>query len=452
MISQLNFKETHRQILWVLLFSTLFFSGVAILQYIVTENQAKKVVFSQLNNGAQEVIKAIGYVDHWDLEKFRQAEILTPYYYVIDKNGVIIDILGFIPDLIPSPKFLMQLQPAKPQTETTVVGGKWRLLLKKIKDGSVVLGILNPQDLKEDDKELFGNAEKFSNLSVEQAARRSFTREIAIDYSVLDTNGNLRMQSGGIPLELDRINLSKLIATSVQEKKIGEKEYVIKVTPITDPSNKTVGTIIVPLDVSLQRDALRVQEQFNFVVAGLSWVMVMLLLSWYFISNERKKRKYQISIEEGLKKGECQTIEFKETLEIDVNTNAPSQIVLNSALKTVAAFLNSSGGTLFVGVSDKHEIKGLERDFRLCRKKNVDGFQLKLRDLLCSRFHPTPWGKVNIIFEPVNNLVVCALNAQPLPKPEVVHFDGEVYIREGNTTRKLEGFQLTNWLQERFQS
>ena len=370
---------------------------------------------------------------------------------MIAKNGVVIDIEGFIPGLIPSPRLVMSLEPSKFTTVTTFAGEKWRLLLRKIKDGSVVLGIADPKNLKEDDETIIVNAKKFDKLNVEQATKLP-TRETdnIVDYEVFDSHGNLKMHWGGIPLELDKIGFSKLVATSVQERKIGEKEYLTLVTPITDHFDKTVGTILVPLDFSFQREALQALKGFNFIIAFLSWVTVILLSSWYFISNERKKRKYQISVEEGLKRGECQTIEFKETLEIDVNTSAPSQIVVNSALKTIAAFLNSSGGTLFIGVSDKHEIRGLERDFRICRKKNVDGFQQKLRDLLCSRFHPTPWGKVNIIFEPINNLVVCALNAQPVPKPEVVHFDGEVYVREGNTTRKLEGLQLTNWLQERF--
>jgi hypothetical protein len=447
----LHLKETHRQILWVLLFSTLFFSVVAIVQYIVVENQARKTALSQLKNWTEEVKEAISYIDDWDLKKYRRAAILSPRYYVIAENGVVIDIEGFVPGLIPSPKVLMNLVPSNPTTVTRIAGEPWRLLLKNLQDGSVVLGISDPKNLKEADDTLVTNAQKFDNLNVEQAAKLS-TRETdnEVDYSVLGANGNLRMQWGGIPLQFDRINLSKLVAAPIQEKKIGGKEYLILVTPVTDRSKKTVGTILVPLDISLQREALQVQERFNFVVATLSWVTVILLLGWYFITNERKRRKQQISIEEGLEKGECQTIEFKETLEIDVNSGAASQIVLKSALKTVAAFLNSSGGTLFIGISDEHEIRGLDRDFRLCKKNNVDGFGQKLRDLLCSRFHPTPWGKVNIRFEPMNNLVVCAIDAQPLSKPEVVHFDGEVYVREGNTTRKLEGPQLTGWLQERF--
>lgn len=451
MVPKLHLKETHRQILWVLLFSTLFFSVVGIVQYIVVENQARKTALSQLKDWTQEVKEAISYIDDWDLKKYRRAAILAPRYYVIAENGVVIDIEGFIPDLIPSPKFLMNLVPSNPATLTRIGGEPWRLLLKKLEDGSVVLGISDPKNLKEADETLVANAEKFYNLNVEQAAKLP-TRETdnIVDYSVFDTIGNPRMQWGGIPLEFDGINLSTLFATPIQEKKIGEKEYLILATPVTDRSNKTVGTILVPLDISLQREALQVQERFNFVVAALSWVMVILSVSWYFISNERTKRKYQISLEEALKKGECEKIEFKETLEIDVNTNAASQIVLKSALKTIAAFLNSSGGTLFIGVTDKQEIRGLERDFRICKNKNVDGFEQKLRDLLCSRFHPTPWGKVNIRFEYVDNLVVCATDAQPLPKAEVMHFDGEIHTREGNTTRKLEGPQLTDWLQERF--
>jgi lipid-A-disaccharide synthase-like uncharacterized protein len=116
MVPKLHLKETHRQILWVLLFSTFFFSVVAVVQYIVVENQAKKTALSELNNWTQEVKEAINYVDHWDLAKYNQAAILTPRYYVIAENGVVIDIFGFIPDLIPSPKFLMNLEPAKPAT------------------------------------------------------------------------------------------------------------------------------------------------------------------------------------------------------------------------------------------------------------------------------------------------------------------------------------------------
>jgi hypothetical protein len=105
---------------------------------------------------------------------------------------------------------------------------------------------------------------------------------------------------------------------------------------------------------------------------------------------------------------------------------------------------------LFIGVSDNGEIKGLERDFQLCKKKNKDGFEQKLQNLLySSHFHESPWGKVNNRFEHISNLIVCAVDAQPLLKPKYVLFDGELHVREGNTTKKLEGLQFADWIQQR---
>jgi len=59
MVPKLRFKETYRQMLWIILFSALFFSVVAIVQYIVVENQARKTALSQLKDWTQEVKEAI---------------------------------------------------------------------------------------------------------------------------------------------------------------------------------------------------------------------------------------------------------------------------------------------------------------------------------------------------------------------------------------------------------
>jgi len=146
--------------------------------------------------------------------------------------------------------------------------------------------------------------------------------------------------------------------------------------------------------------------------------------------------------------GEGQALEFKETLEADVRSGEKYPSVLSSALKTIAAFLNTDGGTLLVGVSDSGEIKGLAKDFRLCSKHDADGLEQKLRSLLRDRFKPDPLGKVNIQFEHVPDGVVCRIDIQP--SHDVVYLDGkDVYVRDGNTSRKLEGPALVNWIRRR---
>ena len=146
--------------------------------------------------------------------------------------------------------------------------------------------------------------------------------------------------------------------------------------------------------------------------------------------------------------GEGQTLEFKETLEADKRTGAKYPDVLSSALKTIAAFLNTDGGTLLVGVSDSGEIKGLEKDFRLCSKHDADGFEQKLRSLLRDRFKPGPLGKVTITFLHLPDGEVCRLDVEA--SQDVVYLDGkDVYVRDGNTSRKLEGPVLVKWIQGR---
>jgi predicted HTH transcriptional regulator len=44
--------------------------------------------------------------------------------------------------------------------------------------------------------------------------------------------------------------------------------------------------------------------------------------------------------------------------------------------KTIAAFMNSEGDTLFIGVDDDDgNVVGLENDFQLLKKKNIYGFE-----------------------------------------------------------------------------
>ncbi|MBA2348629.1 MAG: ATP-binding protein, partial [Solirubrobacterales bacterium] len=63
-----------------------------------------------------------------------------------------------------------------------------------------------------------------------------------------------------------------------------------------------------------------------------------------------------------IKKGESKTIEFKETLSLDVRKQTKETYIELSSLKTIAAFLNSDGGSLMVGISDDGEISGVNTE------------------------------------------------------------------------------------------
>ncbi|MGD0077962.1 MAG: ATP-binding protein [Sedimentisphaerales bacterium] len=169
----------------------------------------------------------------------------------------------------------------------------------------------------------------------------------------------------------------------------------------------------------------------------------------------RTKQKNEQTITQIIAQGEGHTVEFKETLEYDVKTNNNSKDVLLSSLKTIAGFLNSNGGTLLIGVNDSGEIKGIERDLSTMKHGTSDRFEQRIRNCIRDRFSPQPIGKVKISFEEFTEgtigkfteVTICCVNV-PANK-DVIHLDDYVYVRDGNTTQKLEGRNLTDWIQQR---
>ncbi|MBR1272295.1 ATP-binding protein [Bradyrhizobium sp. AUGA SZCCT0222] len=93
-------------------------------------------------------------------------------------------------------------------------------------------------------------------------------------------------------------------------------------------------------------------------------------------------------------RGEGASLEFKESLVLDVKKHVLgkqpiekcfSADVLQSSLKTVAAYLNSGGGTLLIGVADDGKVVGLNREFLLipgATKYDFDEWELYLRSMI----------------------------------------------------------------------
>src|SRR5207237_9547285 len=67
--------------------------------------------------------------------------------------------------------------------------------------------------------------------------------------------------------------------------------------------------------------------------------------------------------EELIKRGESKTLEFKSTLRWNLREDKQDdKLVTHAVLKTIAAFLNTEGGDLLIGVADDGSVVGLERD------------------------------------------------------------------------------------------
>lgn len=146
--------------------------------------------------------------------------------------------------------------------------------------------------------------------------------------------------------------------------------------------------------------------------------------------------------------GEKEGMEFKSTLRVNTYTGEIDKKVESSALKTIVAFLNSEGGILLIGVNDKGEITGIEKD----NFENKDKFALHLTSIIKQKI-----GNENI---PLINTKIIELEGKNIMRVECsksekpvflrVEHGEEFYARAGPSSSRLEGKALLEYVEKRF--
>lgn len=149
-----------------------------------------------------------------------------------------------------------------------------------------------------------------------------------------------------------------------------------------------------------------------------------------------------------IEQGESDFIEFKSTLRYNLFTNKFDKEIEHAVLKTIAAFLNSSGGTLFIGVDDKKNIIGLGND----KFKDEDHILLHLNKLIQDRISMQHTRFILASIESSNGLQVLRVDVKPAPDPAyVTHNNEEVfYVRSGPLTAQLRVSEIYDYVKSRF--
>ncbi len=80
--------------------------------------------------------------------------------------------------------------------------------------------------------------------------------------------------------------------------------------------------------------------------------------------------------------GENDYVEFKSSLRWDYEQGNVNKLMEYVIAKTLAAFMNSEGGKLFIGINDAGEVLGIEKDCVTLKNQNKDGFLLQLTQVI----------------------------------------------------------------------
>jgi hypothetical protein len=146
--------------------------------------------------------------------------------------------------------------------------------------------------------------------------------------------------------------------------------------------------------------------------------------------------------------GESKTLEFKQTLSLDIKTGVKAKYIEDSVIKTIAAFLNSDGGTLLIGVEDEGNIIGVNREIDFLFKSK-DKYLLHLKNIIMSRLGADLYPLIDqrAIFLNSKDIVVIKCS----PSNSEVYVDGkDFYVRTNPSTDKLEGPKLVGYIKNRF--
>lgn len=138
--------------------------------------------------------------------------------------------------------------------------------------------------------------------------------------------------------------------------------------------------------------------------------------------------------------GESQTVEFKSSIRWDMREEKISRDLRKAVAKEVAAFMNSEGGTLLIGVDDDGEIVGLEKDIDTLPGRKPDGLQRVFHETvsnLCGKECYEYIGRTSFVEIYDKTILVVTISRSHKP---IYFIDGDnvqLYVRIGNTTRAM---------------
>jgi hypothetical protein len=146
--------------------------------------------------------------------------------------------------------------------------------------------------------------------------------------------------------------------------------------------------------------------------------------------------------------GDSENVEFKATLFTNLHTGNKDPRFEFAALRTIAGFLNTGGGTLIVGVSDDGSPVGINTG----EFENEDDMSLYMVNMVSERIGLQAMNNIHIHFEDYQSCRVMIVKCKKSPSPVYIQDNGNdrFFIRSGTVTTELPDSQVQEYCARRF--
>jgi len=417
-----------------LLIIVIFFICVGFIQYYFVQYQLYKNVENELQNAANKITYELTGANGWETENFRHSMNDYSNWHIIDTSGIIIDIEGFIPNIVgkitpPAEKVFQQ-----PQTVTSAFRENWRVLARHLDSGYVILGIRQPSGQNNDDSLLYSNISIFGT-SLQRALKVPMVKiDENIETAIISSHNNLLFMWGGIPLK------SQILTSEYQtphyQKLVTQKDvnYLFFKPVISLNNNKPIGVIIVYKNISDIQSALNNQFYVDLILFIIAIIFILIL----FAKSFKKYNPPNYTIVQAIAEGENEHIEFKETYIWNVNTKNKDSNLRFEVMKAIAGFSNKDGGQVFIGIKDDLKVPGIERDLQCFSSR--DSFGLNIVDTISEYLGRSIMTGCYISYSEHNGKTVCIIKVPKSKEPVYFRYKEKqtFFLRIQNTTKDFE--------------
>ncbi len=225
-----------------------------------------------------------------------------------------------------------------------------------------------------------------------------------------------------------------------------------------------INNIIVSISEEDINPSDRGQDKLGFIYWGLllSGSLLVFFATYRKSIFDTKKlfvNKKNVSIDNLLENNENRHLEFKSSLRWDYRQEKVNPDLELVILKTIAAFGNSDGGILLIGVDDDKNILGLENDYNTLKKKGSDFYEIYMRNLFHKYFgvkYTTENVRMDFIQD--NAKEICLIEVfkadEPLylkSKDKSGQTTEKFYVRSGNSSQQIDSLKdINDYIFDRF--
>ncbi len=157
--------------------------------------------------------------------------------------------------------------------------------------------------------------------------------------------------------------------------------------------------------------------------------------------------------EELIKRGRSKTLEFRPSLRSSPREGRTDDDVTYAVLETIAAFLNTEGGDLLIGVAEDGAVVGVESD----GFESDDRFVLHLAQVVRNALGDRAGTCIDPRIQIVKGKAVCVVSCQRSPEPVFLKREGtndapegDFFVRSGPSTVKLTPERARGYIRTRF--